>query len=104
MMRPAAGCAKPYFGADGVGVAAEGVGDGVAGVAASSIFKTRPAGVRRASMGVVSGVGGGGAVLSAPPWVSAPWGLPPQPAIESAAKTATASPNVKPTRGERLMR
>ena len=51
MMRPAAGSAKPYFGADGVGVTAEGVGEGVAGVAAASIFKTRPAGVRRASMG-----------------------------------------------------
>jgi hypothetical protein len=60
-MRPRTRIAKSYF----AGVAAgAGVGDDAAGVCASSIFKTRPAGVRSASIGVVSGVGGGGAVVS----------------------------------------
>ena len=69
MMRPFARSAKPckpQF--DGEGVVASAPADGVTageeageGVASASIFRTRPAGVRRASIGVVSGVGGGGA-------------------------------------------
>jgi hypothetical protein len=99
MMRRVTGSAKGYLAGEGVGAGrvAE-----AAGVVEASIFKTRPAGVRSASMGVVSGVGGGGAGVAATPWVSVPCGLPPHPAAGSAADAAIASP--RPTRNERLMR
>ena len=61
MMRPPAPPSKAYFAGEGVG-AGGAVGDGVAD---PSIFRTRPAGVRSASIGVVSGVGGGAGVASA---------------------------------------
>ena len=68
MMRRPSRSAKRYF-AEGDG---DGDGDGLgvpggAGVVPESILRTRPAGVRRTSMGVVSGVGGAGAAASAPP-------------------------------------
>ncbi len=66
MMLSPARSAKRYFGegdgdGDGLGVV------GGAGVVPESILRTRPAGVRSTSMGVVSGVGGAGAGASAPP-------------------------------------
>ena len=62
MMRRPARIAKRYFDGDGTGEG-PGVAGGAVGVGAS-IFRTSPAGVRSASIGVVSGVGGAGAVVS----------------------------------------
>lgn len=70
MMRSPSRFAKRYFAeGDGEGDGnGEGLGvPGGAGVVPESILSTRPAGVRRASIGVVSGVGGAGAGASAPP-------------------------------------
>lgn len=68
--------AKTYFGA--------GVGAG-GGVGASSL-STSPAGVRKASIGVVSGVGGAGAGVALSAECPALWLLEPQPAPRAAAR------------------
>ncbi len=63
--------------------AGEGVGAGMTAAGVSSSFRTRPAGVRSASIGVVSGVGGAGSTACAAcarrPWPAA---FEPQPAAE----------------------
>ena len=83
-MRLAESGGKTYF-AVGVGAGVEPAG---AGDVAGSILRTSPAGVRSASIGVVSGVGGGvvgAAACVAWPLLSA---LPPQPVDANAPRAS----------------
>jgi hypothetical protein len=71
-----------------------GAGVGAAGVCwgGSPIFKASPAGVRRASIGVVSGVGGAGAGVACSAACPFAWGLGRQAAADRAAKNARPRP------------
>ena len=73
--------------------AGEGEGEGVTAEGASLLFKTSPAGVRSASTGVLSGVGGAGGAGSAA-WACAPrsFALEPQPATKRVATIKRRAP------------